>query len=155
MLICSLPPQLSPKLLSILLSHLVQGHPLQKGLMYRLFRNPYLYDMDFSIFFHSSPLNQTSCCLTFLSLTDIIKVSAFMIISIFEPFLSPGRRNPVFSGRPVFQKVHIWNLHVMGSLRIQKFSPTNFVRDPVLLRNYGFSTTSSIQHIYTYKTIRK
>ena len=152
MLICSLPPQLSPKLLSILLSHLVQGHQLQKGLKYRLFRNPYLYDMDFSIFFHSSPLNQTSCCLTFLSLTDIIKVSAFMIISIFEPFLSPGCRNPVAFRQSGFSKSTYLESTCYGEISDAKIF--KLVRDPVLLKNCHFQPFFLICHLCLSKTAR-
>ena len=61
-----------------------------------------------------------------------------MIISIFETFLSPGRRNPVFSGRPVFQKVHIWNLHVMEKFWMLKISLTKLVWDRVLPGNCHF-----------------
>ena len=74
----------------------------------------------------------------------------FMLI-----FMSRIPESGFLSGSPVFQKVHIWNLHVMGSFRVQKFSRTNLVRGPVLLRNDGFSIFSIIHHIYTYKTIRK
>ena len=74
----------------------------------------------------------------------------FMLI-----FMSRIPESGFLSGSPVFQKVHIWTLHVMGSFRVQKFSRTNLVRGPVLLKNDGFSIFSIIHHIYTYKTIRK
>ena len=45
-------------------------------------------------------------------------------------FLCPKIR--FYSGSPVFQNIHIWNVHVMGSIRMQKISGTNFVWDPVL-----------------------
>ena len=73
-------------------------------------------------------------------------------------FSCSGFWNPesgFLSGSPVFQKVHIWNLHAMGSFRMQKFFRTKFVWDPVLLRNDGFLTFFSIHHIYAYKTSRK
>ena len=40
-------------------------------------------------------------------------------------FVSRILESGFFSGCPVFQKVHIWNLHVIGNLRMQKFSRTN------------------------------
>ena len=98
--------------------------------------------------------NYDPCPLTFYSLKNIIKVSAFMIISIFEQFLCPGRRNPVFSGCPVFQKVYIWNLHVMGNFWMQKFSRKKFVRDPVLPGNCHFQPFYLIRQICIYKTVR-
>ena len=70
-------------------------------------------------------------------------------------FMSRIPESGFLSGCPVFQKVHIWNLHVMGSFQVQKFSRTNLVRGPVLLRNDGFLIFSKIHHIYTYKTIWK
>ena len=54
------------------------------------------------------------------------------ILTWFMPiFMSRIPESSFLSGSPVFQKVHIWNLHVMGSFRMQKISRTNFVRDPV------------------------
>ena len=37
---------------------------------------------------------------------------------------------------PVFQKMHFWNLQVMGIFRIQKISHTNTIRDLILPLNY-------------------
>ena len=68
-------------------------------------------------------------------------------------FSSPGSQNPVFC--PVFQKVHILNLYVMGSFWIQKFYQTNFINILflVLIQIGPFQTFFSIHHIFKTKMI--
>ena len=63
-------------------------------------------------------------------------------------FMSRIPKSGFLSGCPVFQKVHIWNLHVMGSFRIQKFFRTNLVRDPVLLQNLDFLSNFRFFNIF-------
>ena len=48
--------------------------------------------------------NQNPCRLTFQKVINIIKVSAFMIISILKQFLCPGHWNPVFFRLSGFSK---------------------------------------------------
>ena len=100
-----------------------------------IFRNPYLCDMDFSIFFHSCANNweYTSDFSDFcIYLNDSFAIWFYTILTCFLPIFMSRTESIFFSGSPVFQKVHLWNLHVMGSFRMQKFSQTKLVRDPVL-----------------------
>ena len=69
-------------------------------------------------------------------------------------FMSQMPESGFLSGSPVFQKLHIWNLHVMGSFWMQKFSRTNFVRGPVLPRIEHFQTFFLIWYICPSKMIR-
>ena len=107
-----------------------------------LFRNPYLFDMDFSIFFHSCANNSRSKQdIQFFSiyLNNSFAIRFSTILTWFlSIFTSRIPESGFLSGSPVFQKVHIWNLHVMGTFWIQKFSRTKFVRDPDLLGNGHF-----------------
>ena len=121
-----------------------------------IFRTPYLFDMEFSIYLLILLHKFQDRCEGAIYQSNSFAIWFCTILTWFMPFfMSRIPKSGFLSGCPVFQKVHIWNLPVMGSFQMQKFSQTNFVRDPVLLQNDSFSTFFLIYDICTSKTIRK
>ena len=112
-----------------------------------IFRTLYLYDMEFSIFFFFlQKLEYMSGLPGFCRYHNNSFAIWFCTIHTwFMPiFMSRIPESGFLSGSPVFQKVHIWNLHVMRSFWMQKFSRTNFVPES------GFDLNSRFFNFFPY-----
>ena len=68
-------------------------------------------------------------------------------------FIYSIRKSGFLSGCPVFQKVYIGNLHVMGCNRMQKFSGQNMSGVPFLTLIGHFQAFFSIHHVYIFSII--